>query len=136
MNVALDVRDANPNEPTIFITKDVNLRIRADALGLKSMDYEAGQVDAEDLYTGISELEVSGDEITTFYNENTLDLSRHKVVPNEYLLLKNQDSPRTRRSAAWMDKPPTGSIAQASRRRLGHSAAQQGTTLCARSSAF
>ncbi len=93
LNVALDVRDANPNEPTIFITKDVNLRIRADALGLTAMDYEAGQVDAEDLYTGISELEVSGDEITTFYNENTLDLSHHKVVPNEYLLLKNQDSP-------------------------------------------
>ena len=32
--VALDVRDANKADPTIFVTKDVNLRIRADALGL------------------------------------------------------------------------------------------------------
>jgi predicted ribonuclease YlaK len=31
--VALDVRDANKGEPTIFVTKDVNLRIRADSLG-------------------------------------------------------------------------------------------------------
>ncbi|HXJ21029.1 MAG TPA: PIN domain-containing protein, partial [Polyangia bacterium] len=31
--VALDVRDYNKGEPTIFVTKDVNLRIRADALG-------------------------------------------------------------------------------------------------------
>ena len=32
--VALDVRDANKGEPTIFVTKDVNLRIRADSLWL------------------------------------------------------------------------------------------------------
>ena len=44
LGVALDVRDAQPNEPTVFVTKDVNLRIRADALGLRAMDYEAGRV--------------------------------------------------------------------------------------------
>jgi PhoH-like ATPase len=31
--VAVDVRDQHPNDPTIFVTKDVNLRIRADSLG-------------------------------------------------------------------------------------------------------
>ena len=39
--VAVDVRDQNPNDPTIFVTKDVNLRIRADSLGLTAMDLEA-----------------------------------------------------------------------------------------------
>jgi len=29
--IALDVRDANKSDPTIFVTKDVNLRIRADS---------------------------------------------------------------------------------------------------------
>ena len=41
--VALDVRDYNKGEPTIFVTKDVNLRIRADSLGLTSMDFEGEQ---------------------------------------------------------------------------------------------
>ena len=54
--VALDVRDANENEPTIFVTKDVNLRIRADALGLTAMDFEAERIDIEELYSGITEL--------------------------------------------------------------------------------
>src|SRR5262249_7890597 len=33
---ALAVRDAEPEVATILVTKDVNLRIRADALGLRS----------------------------------------------------------------------------------------------------
>ena len=58
--VALDVRDANQNEPTIFVTKDVNLRIRADALGLTAMDFEAERIDIEELYSGMIELPVTG----------------------------------------------------------------------------
>ena len=54
--VALDVRDANKDEPTIFVTKDVNLRIRADALGLTSMDFEAERIDIDELYSGMTEL--------------------------------------------------------------------------------
>ena len=43
--VALDVRDINKGEPTIFVTMDVNLRIRADSLGLTSMDFEAERIE-------------------------------------------------------------------------------------------
>src|SRR6476620_2676027 len=61
--VALDVRDANKDEPTIFVTKDVNLRIRADALGLTAMDFEAERIDIEELYSGIAEIPVSGADV-------------------------------------------------------------------------
>src|SRR5262245_58799159 len=54
--VALDVRDASKGEPTIFVTKDVNLRIRADALGLTSMDFEAERIDIDELYSGMTEM--------------------------------------------------------------------------------
>src|SRR5262245_28949522 len=46
---ALELRDAQPDTPTIFVTMDVNLRIRADALGLRSETYENQAVDAEHL---------------------------------------------------------------------------------------
>lgn len=93
LGVALDVRDANPDEPTIFVTKDVNLRIRADALGLKAMDFEAGRIDIDELYSGAMELEVPGEQIDQFYAENTLDLGQARVLPNQYVLLKNPESP-------------------------------------------
>ncbi|MCG5056176.1 MAG: PhoH family protein [Myxococcales bacterium] len=93
LGVALDVRDANAKEPTIFVTKDVNLRIRADALGLRAMDFEAGRIDIDELYSGMSDLEVSGEQINQFYAENTLDLGDARVLPNQYILLKDSQSP-------------------------------------------
>jgi PhoH-like ATPase len=90
--VALDVRDANENEPTIFVTKDVNLRIRADALGLTAMDYEGERIDIEELYSGILELPVSGTDVDTFYTQGTLELAQAELNPNQYILLRDRDS--------------------------------------------
>jgi PhoH-like ATPase len=90
--VALDVRDANKGEPTIFVTKDVNLRIRADALGLTSMDFEAEQIDIDELYSGMTELEVPGSDVDAFYTAGTLELSQSSLKSNQYVLLRDRDS--------------------------------------------
>ncbi|MDX2021055.1 MAG: PhoH family protein [Deltaproteobacteria bacterium] len=93
LGVALEVRDANPKEATIFVTKDVNLRIRADALGLKAMDFEAGRIDIDELYSGSIELEVPGEQIDKFYADGAIDLGDARVLPNQYVLLKDPQSP-------------------------------------------
>jgi PhoH-like ATPase len=90
--VALDVRDANKGEPTIFVTKDVNLRIRADALGLTSMDFEAERIDIDELYSGMTELPVSGSDVDTFYTAGTLELGQATLKANQYVLLRDRDS--------------------------------------------
>jgi PhoH-like ATPase len=91
--VALDVRDANKGEPTIFVTKDVNLRIRADSLGLISMDFEAERIDIDELYSGMLELPVSAADVDTFYSQNTLDLAEASLKANQYVLLRDRESP-------------------------------------------
>ncbi|HEY2730524.1 MAG TPA: PhoH family protein [Polyangia bacterium] len=91
--VALDVRDANKGEPTIFVTKDVNLRIRADSLGLTSMDFEAERIDIDELYSGMTELPVSAADVDTFYAQNTLDLAQTTLKSNQYVLLRDKDNP-------------------------------------------
>lgn len=53
---ALTERADNPDHPTVFVTMDSNLRIRADALGLRAENYEGGRIRAETLYDGILEL--------------------------------------------------------------------------------
>src|SRR4051812_23425518 len=90
--VALDVRDANKGEPAIFVTKDVNLRIRADALGLTSMDFEAERIDIDEMYSGMVELPVAGTDVDTFYTSGTLDLAESALKANQYVLLRDRDS--------------------------------------------
>src|SRR3954451_3126335 len=41
LGVALEVRDHDPKIRTVLVTKDVNLRIRADAMGLMSEEFDA-----------------------------------------------------------------------------------------------
>jgi PhoH-like ATPase len=91
--VALDVRDANKGEPTVFVTKDVNLRIRADALGLTSMDFEAERIDIDELYSGMTELPASSADVDAFYAQNTLPLNENGLKANQYVLLRDRDNP-------------------------------------------
>ena len=53
LQAALDLRDASPDQPVVFITMDSNLRIRADVLGLRAENYEGGRIDIDELYSGI-----------------------------------------------------------------------------------
>jgi PhoH-like ATPase len=52
----------------ILVTQDINLRIKAAALGVEAQDYRTGKVVADDLYTGHSEVFVSGEQIAQVYS--------------------------------------------------------------------
>src|SRR5215470_7704100 len=78
-----------PNARTFLVTKDVNLRVRGDALGLATLDYDAEKIDIQELYAGTRELEVAGPAIDTFNQEGSTALAIPELRPNEYLLLKD-----------------------------------------------
>ena len=67
---------------TIFITKDINARVKGDALGVEVEDFEADRVDADWLYTGYVDISVPGEIIDELYNERQLPVDRVK----EYLV--------------------------------------------------
>jgi len=81
-------------ENVVFISKDINLRIKAEALGLEAQDYEKSKVDVDVLYTGWREVAVDTATIDRFYKEKKLVLpassdSDRAFIPNEFALLKN-----------------------------------------------
>jgi len=90
--LAIDVRDAFPSEPTIFVTKDVNLRIRADSLGLTAMDFDTQRIDIEELYPGVAELLVPGTDVDQFFSTGALDLVTAELKANQYVHLRDRDS--------------------------------------------
>src|SRR5271169_4262018 len=62
---AASIQKAQPKNPTILVSKDINLRIKADALGLQAEDYENDRVLIQDLYTGMIEMSVSPERMAT-----------------------------------------------------------------------
>ena len=78
-------------EKVVFISKDINLRIKAEALGLETQDYEKEKVDIDELYRGWREIAVPGDTIDLFYKDKRLDLPVADLVPNEFVVLKSSD---------------------------------------------
>ncbi|HET6418835.1 MAG TPA: PhoH family protein [Geobacteraceae bacterium] len=90
--VAVDIKNRNGRAPVILVTKDTNLRIKADAIGLKAEDYESDKVHIEELYTGFAELEVSPDVIDRFYGQGWID-AEWSAYPNQFVTLKDRENP-------------------------------------------
>jgi PhoH-like ATPase len=86
--LALSVQRATPKLPTILVTKDINLRLKADALGLPAEDYESDRVNLSDLYTGVFELTVPAAAIASFRSTSEFELpAGRKYFPNEFCTL-------------------------------------------------
>lgn len=93
--VAIETRKREPDTQTVFITKDTNLRIRADALGLLAQDYEPERVEISELYTGLEEIVVSAAVIDQLYKPGAeVDFEgQNKLAANEFVLFKDEANP-------------------------------------------
>jgi PhoH-like ATPase len=104
--LALAVQKAEPKNAAILVTKDINLRIKADTLGLQAEDYESDRVPLTELYTGMVELTISTEKMSRFRTEGELDLNGYgKYFPNEYCTLIEGANPK-RTALSKVD--PTG----------------------------
>src|SRR5258706_6826881 len=94
--LALHVQKAEPKRRIILVTKDINLRIKADALGLQAEDYESDRVMIKDLYTGMFDLQVGAETMVAFRAEGELPLAGkiEEYHPNEYCTLTEQGNPK------------------------------------------
>lgn len=91
--VALKFRQERPQNPVIFVTKDVNLRVKADALGITSVDFETTRVAIEELYSGIMQFDVPPEVIENFTSQKRFPIQDKSLFPNAYVMLKDQHNP-------------------------------------------
>ena len=95
LSLALTIQKAQPKNAAILVSKDINLRIKADALGLLAEDYETDRVHIKDLYTGMIELPVSAAELAAFRTNGELELNGgKKYFANEYVTLIEEANPK------------------------------------------
>jgi PhoH-like ATPase len=93
LSTAMKHKKIDSRRTVIFVTKDTNLRIKADLLGLKAVDYEPGDQKVDELYSGIRYIECMKKDIDTFYKEKKIGLDGLKntagILPNEYVILRD-----------------------------------------------
>lgn len=95
---AVGIKNKNPKKKVILVSKDINMRVKAEALGLASEDYRADQIiDIAELYSGQGELTVAPEVIDQVYEEREvsldgLKLNGQQLAPNQFLMLKSTSS--------------------------------------------
>jgi len=74
-------------ENVVLVSKDTNLRIKADALGIIAEDYNSGRIEIEELYSGTAELYTSEDDFILLYQEGLPVLETERFFPNQCITL-------------------------------------------------
>ena len=86
---ALYLKKHNPSAHVELVTKDINLRIKADVFGIPAKDYDPDPApDFEDLYTGVRSLNVDRDQLQMFREKKCVSIENNKLYPNQYVILK------------------------------------------------
>ena len=93
LNVARMCKEADIR-PVIFITKDINLRLKADALDIEVEDYDTERVDSLDMYSGLTELEADGAYLDKLHTEKAAPLPENELLyPNQFIMFRDKADP-------------------------------------------
>jgi PhoH-like ATPase len=78
--------------PVVLVSKDINLRIKADALGLVAEDYKTDKVDVDELYSGTAEVMVEADQMNQLFKQGYVALAGD-FFANQALTLVDSRNP-------------------------------------------
>ena len=120
LGVAIAVQEAFPKRKTVVLSRDINMRVIANACGLLSEGYETEKVieDAEKIYTGFLEVVVDDELIEQFYDDEEVYFDelfqkekKVKLYPNQFLILISSSNPKKSALARFvLDEKPIEKI--------------------------
>jgi PhoH-like ATPase len=85
---ALFLKESSPEISVKVITKDINLRVKCDAVGLKAEDYFKDDLAEDGHYNGWEKLILSKEKIDDFYLDNKLGVEED-LFENQFVVAGN-----------------------------------------------
>lgn len=80
-------------EKVVFVSKDLAMRVKAEALGLEAEDFESQKFNYDSLYRGLRKIEIEKHEIDLFFKDGKIDFKEDlKFLPNEYCQMTSRPS--------------------------------------------
>lgn len=94
---ALGLKKEFPRAIVELVTKDINLRIKADVFGVIAKDYEPEKVDIEEMYQGHREIDVDPEMINNFYKDRMIAYDEAgplgSLMSNQYVIMRDASNP-------------------------------------------
>ena len=87
---------------SILVSKDINVRIKCDSIGVKCEDYKKLRVadNPQKFYRGVDVIELEEELVDYFFKHGELDLpGKHQLYPNQIVVIKNTKDGHTTKSA-------------------------------------
>ncbi len=98
INVAYCLKkELDKKSKVVFVSRDVNLRMKAKAIGLDAEDYESDKIsNFESLNQDIKRLNVASATIDSLFKDRKIDFkTKEKLDPNEFVILEANGSKKT-----------------------------------------
>lgn len=91
---ALTVKGENPESKITLVSRDINLRVKCDSIGLATDDYQASQVieSLDEIYSGYMDMVVKDKVIENFYNGEDVFIPKEEEVlnGNQFLVMSSE----------------------------------------------
>jgi PhoH-like ATPase len=85
--ITAQINRTHPRSHVVLVSKDINVRVKAEALNLVAEDYERDKVvrNTSELYGGMTVLEVDGGVMETFQHDGSLPARELDLRPNQFV---------------------------------------------------
>ena len=108
ISTALSQNEMNGTRKTILVSRDINMRVICDSLGIISEDYTENQIikRESELYDGFSTVLVDDQTIDHFYSGDKIKISEDEnpgLCPNEFLMLVSSSNEKKTALCRFMD---------------------------------
>ncbi len=90
--IAKDLMESLPDGRVTLVSKDINLRIKADTMGLRAEDFWNDKVPVDELYTGTVEQLVSKELVDQFYEQGSIAVAVD-LYANQGVTLVDETNP-------------------------------------------
>ncbi len=82
---------AQTTSNVVFLSKDLVMRIKAEAIGLKSQGYQNKKYSYEGLYRGYQKIDVEKTQIDSFFKDGFLEFEKGDFRANEFCLMSSPE---------------------------------------------
>ena len=103
---ALSEMEENKSRKVVVVSRDINMRVKCDALGILTEDYQVEQVVAksDDLYSGLCEILVDDQVIDNFYDDKPIHLGdKVSLCPHQFVMMISNSNPKKSALAKYVN---------------------------------